>query len=346
VRLRGVLRGPVRADMPIAPRGLLVYRPRVLLQRWSCRLLGFTTLAAGLVGSGTSHAHFVLQSPAAMHEQSGLGDPQKAPPCGDNGNAVATNMVTAFKGGDVIKITINETIYHPGHYRIALAVNDISELPAEPPVTAGDSDCGSTTIQNPPAFPVLADGVFLHDKPFDGPQSIDVTLPADVNCDNCTLQVIQFMSNHGLNNPGGCFYHHCAAIAVESGPVETSTGGDDTGGTAGTNATTVTTDPTNATNATGEVTGDPVTSTASDDSGSATGTGGSATAATGNEPTTGGAATSTATATASAGEASTDGANGGGDGGCGCDAGRGGAGPATLLGLLGLLGLARRRRVR
>lgn len=337
MRPRGGLRGAVRGDMPIAPRGRLVYRPRVLLHRWSCRLLGFAPLAAGLVVSGTARAHFVLQSPAAMHEQSALGDPQKAPPCGDAGNAVATNMVTAYKGGDVIKITIDETIFHPGHYRIALAVNDISELPAEPPVTAGDSDCGSTIIANPPAFPVLADGVFLHDKPFDGPQSIDVTLPADLNCDNCTLQVIQFMSNHGLNNPGGCFYHHCAAIAVESGPGETSTGGDETGGT---NVTT--NDPSNATNATGEVTGDPpVTSTTNgEEGGSATG----GATGTGDAPTTGGAATSGATA--SAGEASTDGASDGGDGGCGCDAGRGDAGPVLLLGALGLLGLVRRRRAR
>ena len=22
------------------------------------------------------------------------------------------------------------------------------------------------------------------------------------------------MSNHGLNNPGGCFYHHCATVSV------------------------------------------------------------------------------------------------------------------------------------
>jgi hypothetical protein len=41
-----------------------------------------------------------------------------------------------------------------------------------------------------------------------------VTLPPNVTCSHCTLQVIEFMSDHGLNNPGGCFYHHCADISV------------------------------------------------------------------------------------------------------------------------------------
>jgi uncharacterized protein (TIGR03382 family) len=41
-----------------------------------------------------------------------------------------------------------------------------------------------------------------------------VTLPADKTCTNCTLQVLEFMSNHGLNMPGGCYYHHCATINI------------------------------------------------------------------------------------------------------------------------------------
>jgi MYXO-CTERM domain-containing protein len=34
---------------------------------------------------------------------------------------------------------------------------------------------------------------------------------------NCVLQVAEFMSDHGLNNPGGCFYHHCANITIQAG---------------------------------------------------------------------------------------------------------------------------------
>lgn len=197
---------------------------RVLPPRSSRRVLAFTAAFTAGFAPGLARAHFVLQSPPAVYDQGPLGDPQKAPPCGADGNELATGMVTAYQAGDTITVTINETIFHPGHYRIAL-VSDLADIPAEPPVTAGAQACGTTLIQDPPVFPVLADGVFLHDAPFGGPQSIDLTVPDGISCTNCTLQVIQFMSAHGLNNPGGCFYHHCAGVSV-GGAAETSTGSD------------------------------------------------------------------------------------------------------------------------
>lgn len=169
------------------------------------------------LGVAPASAHFVLKSPASSRSQDALGDPQKLGPCGDEAGGTATGTVTTFKPGETITVTIDETIFHPGHYRIALSVNDRSELPAEPPVDAGTTACGSAPIASAPKFPVLADGVFLHTTPFKGPQSVQVTLPSDVTCTKCTLQVIQFMSNHGLNNPGGCYYHHCADLAIAGG---------------------------------------------------------------------------------------------------------------------------------
>src|SRR5882724_11547246 len=81
-------------------------------------------------------AHFVLHAPASWGAQGSLGDPQKTGPCGDDADPAApTDIVTAFSPGETITITIDEAIYHPGHYRVALAVNDRSELPAEPEVT-------------------------------------------------------------------------------------------------------------------------------------------------------------------------------------------------------------------
>jgi hypothetical protein len=187
-------------------------------------------LAASLLVPSLANAHFVLQSPSAMTEQNVLGDPQKAPPCGDDGSAVATGAVTTYQAGETITITIDETIYHPGHYRVALAVNDPSELPDPPPVTPDNvSPCGSAPIDPAPVFPVLADGVLEHSADFGAPQTIQVTLPDDISCTNCTLQVIQFMTDHGLNDPGGCFYHHCATIAIEGGVNGGTTAGDDTG---------------------------------------------------------------------------------------------------------------------
>jgi hypothetical protein len=172
-----------------------------------------------------AEAHFVLKTPASFQKQGPLGDPQKVPPCGGAGEA--TGEVTKYKAGDTVTITLDETIFHPGHYRIAIGQNGPKDLPEEPPVTKGTTDCGFTTIMNPPVFPVLADGALLHTKSFSGTQTIKVKLPDNFTCTNCTLQVLEFMGQHGLNVPGGCFYHHCANITVAANASTTDAGADD-----------------------------------------------------------------------------------------------------------------------
>jgi MYXO-CTERM domain-containing protein len=176
---------------------------------------------------GTAEAHFKLNAPAALSQQSNLGDPQKSAPCGqaDPGNAIVpTNMVTAIQSGSMLTISINETVYHPGHYRVAVA-QDMNSLPADPQVTAGTTACGSTVINPNPTMPLLGDGLLKHSAPFNGAQTMQVPIPAGLTCTNCVLQITQFMSNHGLNNPGGCFYHHCATVSISpTAPPQTDAG--------------------------------------------------------------------------------------------------------------------------
>ncbi len=173
-----------------------------------------------------ARAHFILQAPPSWMSQDASGLPEKLGPCGNEGGGTATGTVTAFQPGQMITVTVDEVVYHPGHYRFALSVNSRSELPAEPTVTATSSTpCGSVPIQSSPVVPVLADGVFQHTSPFTMPQSIQVTLPSNVTCTKCTLQVIEFMSDHPLNNPGGCFYHHCADISIQAAGGGAGTGG-------------------------------------------------------------------------------------------------------------------------
>jgi hypothetical protein len=198
--------------------------------RWLLGAAAMGGLAA--LAPSDAAAHFVLDEPAASLSQSGLGDPQKAPPCGDGAGGARTGTITAYQTGQTITVTVHETVFHPGHYRVALAVNDRSELPAEPLVTPGSTPCGTVAIMDPPVFPVLADGMLLHTTPLSGPQSFEVALPAGVTCDHCTLQVIEFMSNHPLNVPGGCFYHHCAELSIHDVVVADDAGvAADAGGT-------------------------------------------------------------------------------------------------------------------
>lgn len=213
---------------------------------FSKRSLGWVGVAAGgaavaLAPHGAS-AHFTLDEPASWRSQDSFGNPQKLGPCGDDGTAAPTGEVTAFQTGQTITITIRETIFHPGHYRVALALNDRSELPPEPtvtPATSPPSPCGTVPIMDPPVFPVLADGVLVHTSPLSGPQTFDVTLPAGMTCTHCTLQIIEFMSQHPLNNPGGCFYHHCADISIQDVVVSPDAGMsiDDAGTTSDAGAT-------------------------------------------------------------------------------------------------------------
>src|SRR5690349_19345535 len=110
-------------------------------------------------------AHFKLLEPQSWLAEDPKGDPQKMAPCGGiTGNPGSpTNAITKVKGGQKLHIKIEETVYHPGHYRIALATSR-ADLPKDPVVTTVQSDRGprsvSAEIQNPTKAPVLVDGLF------------------------------------------------------------------------------------------------------------------------------------------------------------------------------------------
>src|SRR6476660_4211481 len=113
-------------------------------------------------------AHFVLVEPSYTLVQNERGDPQKLGPCGGTSAdpGTATNVVGKVQGGQKLHLKVMETIYHPGHYRVALAVNSVSELPADPEAltqgTAPAIRSVSAPIQSSPMAPVLADGLFVH----------------------------------------------------------------------------------------------------------------------------------------------------------------------------------------
>lgn len=192
----------------------------------SHRLLAASTVAVVAATPAIARGHFKLVEPASWLVESDRGDPQKAGPCGGSNTdwgkpSYALNKAT---GGDKLHIKVQETIYHPGHYRVALAVNSPTELPVDPETTTREGERGpvsvSAAIQNPPPIPLLADGLFVHATRPTGPMApfeTDVTLP-NISCRKCTLQVVQFMAEHGFNNPGGYSYHHCAELQITADP--------------------------------------------------------------------------------------------------------------------------------
>ena len=197
----------------------------------SLRFLIALAVAASAVPTGT-YAHFKLLEPASWITEDQRGDPQKLGPCGGDpkgqNEKLLSGATTKVAGGSKLHVKIQETVYHSGHYRIALAVNSRKELPPDPITFEKYTDRGVysvwAAIQSPPQIPVIADGLFQHyPRPGEpasalpktpmAPWETDIQLP-NISCAKCTLQVIQFMADHGYNQPGGYSYHHCADLQI------------------------------------------------------------------------------------------------------------------------------------
>ena len=192
--------------------------------------LALATLAVALTTTLVD-AHFVLIEPAASMRQNRLGDPQKIAPCGGvSANptrgtpanpGIATSAITNVKGGTMLPLLVQETIFHPGHYRVALA-RTTAQLPPDPMVTTVQTEKGtrsqSAVIQNPPVPPILLDGIFAHtERPT---QNFEAEIPIpNISCPTCVLQVIEFMADHpGIAVDGGHSYHHCAILNITADP--------------------------------------------------------------------------------------------------------------------------------
>jgi len=177
-------------------------------------------------------AHFKLMEPPSAIVEAANGDPQKMAPCGGNSANPArgtpadmgapSNIVTKVRGGSKLHLKVQETVFHPGHYRVALAMSR-ADLPKDPEITTRESARGpqsvSAVIQNPVRPPVLADGLWAHTSRSEVPFEADIDIP-NVNCEKCTLQIIEFMAEHGLNRDGDYSYHHCADLAITADPAK------------------------------------------------------------------------------------------------------------------------------
>jgi hypothetical protein len=173
----------------------------------------------GLIAT-TANAHFKLMEPASWIDEDERGDPQKLAPCGgtiDN-PGIRSGAVTTVTGGTMLKIVVDETIYHPGHFRIALARRP-NWLPADPVATMVPSERGPRSdkaeIAESGVAPVVVDGLWEHHERFTGVRETEIAIP-NIDCEGCFLQVIQFMSEHPGFREGGFSYHHCAVLNIEA----------------------------------------------------------------------------------------------------------------------------------
>jgi hypothetical protein len=162
------------------------------------------TFLALVLLSGTASAHITLTSPAPRTTENKVG------PCGAGSTRGA--KVATFAPGETITVEWDETVDHPGHYRIAF------------------DDDGDDVFVNPYApsdnFPfTLVEPIFDRAG---GHYTQKITLPT-TPCSNCTLQLTQVMTTQV---PYNSFYYQCADITIAEGGGSGSEneGGDGGGG--------------------------------------------------------------------------------------------------------------------
>ena len=230
-------------------------------------ILGASFLATCVATS--AHAHISLEQGGTHLSRYGdgaSGNPSatvvlKNPPCGKTGGTRGTHIYT-YEPGQTITVSIVEYISHPSYFRIAFdndgddAFTDPASIkPIDPsrkcPDGPGDH-CGTSDFYNTPAVLPNMDDLNPHlaDSSKTPKYTWQVTLP-NVECDNCTLQVIQVMEDdlfHGPYDPTPGVgvpdvYHQCIDLVLKHGGSADGGGSPETGsagatGAAGTGATT------------------------------------------------------------------------------------------------------------
>lgn len=173
-------------------------------------------------------AHIQLMSPKARVVEP-TGGMQKTENCGSAGwvRSAHPDRVSYFKPGETIRVMWNETVPHTGWYRIAFHPNG-ENFHVPPPGNGLDS------ANNPSNYPTAnltgmtdaATGtMILADRIADSNATVymqDITLP-NMECNNCTLQLTQFMTTAGPTSYSiNSIYFNCADIVISNSPPPTS----------------------------------------------------------------------------------------------------------------------------
>lgn len=164
---------------------------------------------ASILVPALASAHIQLRTPAARTTE------QKAGPCGATGSKRGTK-ITTYQPGETITLEWDETVDHPGHYRVALDTDGDDDFLN--PMRSTDNF--SFTLMEP-----IADKV-------GGKYTQQITLPT-TPCENCTLQLMQVMTT---TEPYNSFYWQCADIRIAGDapePDPETSGGCSTSGGAG-----------------------------------------------------------------------------------------------------------------
>jgi MYXO-CTERM domain-containing protein len=177
--------------------------------RCSTSISAGSFLAVSLLCSNLlAHVQFSYPTP----RRPGAGnDDIKTGPCGcseqacPNGDVRKPDRVTELTAGETITVEFTETIQHPGFFRISFDDNGQDAF-VPPPLSRTDIQMGATTL------PVLKDNI---PDTGDSDYAVEIVVP-NISCDNCTLQLIQVMTNEQTWEDED-IYFTCADIRIVGG---------------------------------------------------------------------------------------------------------------------------------
>jgi hypothetical protein len=174
------------------------------------RVLVVSVLALVLCPVAPAAAHIALRYPESRYGDFVL----KEGPCGQAGGT-RSEHVTELEPGAQIEVVWDEYTNHPGNFRISFDADGDDDF-VDPACLSG---CSTTMpeIERYSNASVLLDAI--PDTPAGGLSHVMVTLP-DIECDNCTLQVIQVMYDKPpYVTPGNDIYYQCADLVLRRGAV-------------------------------------------------------------------------------------------------------------------------------
>jgi hypothetical protein len=161
-------------------------------------------LAAVVLVAEPAASHVIISSHTTRHGSGSI----KLGPCGKL-QSERGGVIHIFEPGETIHLEWDEFISHPGYFRISFDED-------------GDDDFVDPANYNDfyTNDSVLVDELFPHARPFNtSTYEFDLTLP-NVECENCTIQLIQMMTDKppyavGTND----IYYNCLDVTLIPDPV-------------------------------------------------------------------------------------------------------------------------------
>ncbi len=158
-------------------------------------------LAAVVLVAEPAASHVIISSHTTRHGSGSI----KLGPCGRL-QSERGGVIHIFEPGETIHLEWNEFVFHPGYFRISFDEDGHDDF-----VDPADYSDFYTHAS------VLVDNLFHHEQPSNADTyEFDLTLP-NVECENCTIQLIQMMTDKPPYEVGtNDIYYNCLDVTLIS----------------------------------------------------------------------------------------------------------------------------------